>query len=946
MAHDVFISYSHHDKTAADAVCAKLEQHHVRCWIAPRDAVGGEEWGASIIHAINDCRVMVLVFSSNANRSPQIHREIERAVNKGVIIVPLRIEDVVPTESLEYFMSAVHWLDALTPPLEGHLDHLAETVKMLLERTEPRDAEPSAAPMYPAAAARRKSARTMWRMEIVLALAAAVVVAVGTGYLIRYRATSQKNEGVIISVTPRQSVAVLAFKNLGSADEDWLGNALPEMLNTELAAGSGLRIISGEDVAKATADLAVPRMPSYGKDTLSKLRGILESDYVVAGSYVAAGNQKSDQIRLDVRLQDAISGETVSSFAETGNIGTLPDLLKQTGDTFRAKLNVELPSQTQTAEAQAALTSDPEAARLYSDGLAKLRTLDALGARDPLERAVALEPNWAAPHAALASSWQLLGYDSKALDEAKKAVGLSSSLSEVDQRSTEARYRELNSEWGRAIDIYGDLWGVFKDDPDYALDLAKAQTAAGQGQDALDTLAKLENAPQMAGDPRIDLARAFAAESMSDVKLQQSSAAAAASKASSLGSRYLAAQAFWQDCSALFAMGQLPQAMVSCQKATDAAPFALEIEARTKTVEASIMVAQGQTADALEMRQQALATARQVGSNKDTIGALMNLANIQATQGQVADAQKNEREAIGIAHEIGDNQMLLGLENNAAADSQSAGDYKQAEGMYEQSLKTAQQIGDQAGISTALQNLGALSLRMGDLTLAEKDVRQGLSISQGAHLESVTAAGFANLGDIQMVKGDLADAGKDYQDELNLFTAIGDQDGVAGSRLSLAKLALEEGKDGDAESLAQQAVQEFQDDKIVDSEGDSQNTLAQALILQGNLQAAQGELDGATKIGVDDYAIKMSLAVTAARLKARDGMLNEARRDLEPQLAEAKQKNLVGLQFEIRLALAEIEPPGSKTKAALLTALDADAKSAGFSLVAADAERPHGPPPR
>jgi WD40 repeat protein len=139
MPHDVFISYSHHDKSAADAVCAKLEQHGIRCWIAPRDVEPGAEWAGSIIHAISKSKIMVLVFSKSANNSPQIRKEVERAVNKGVIVVPLRIEDVVPTESLEYFMSNVHWLDALTPPLEKHLDHLAGTVKIMLERMGIRD---------------------------------------------------------------------------------------------------------------------------------------------------------------------------------------------------------------------------------------------------------------------------------------------------------------------------------------------------------------------------------------------------------------------------------------------------------------------------------------------------------------------------------------------------------------------------------------------------------------------------------------------------------------------------------------------------------------------------------------------------------------------------------------------------------------------------------------
>jgi hypothetical protein len=142
MAHDVFISHSAKNKIAGDAVCAKLESEGIRCWIAPRDVTPGMEWGECIIDAIEQARIMVLVFSSHANDSPQIRREVERAVNHGVAILPLRIEEVVPTKALEYFIGSVHWLDALTPPLDAHLKNLAGTVKLLLGRMQPREEEP------------------------------------------------------------------------------------------------------------------------------------------------------------------------------------------------------------------------------------------------------------------------------------------------------------------------------------------------------------------------------------------------------------------------------------------------------------------------------------------------------------------------------------------------------------------------------------------------------------------------------------------------------------------------------------------------------------------------------------------------------------------------------------------------------------------------------------
>ncbi len=116
MAHDVFVSYSVKDKTTADAICAALEANGIRVWIAPRDVMPGSDWGESIIEAIEQSKVMILVFSANSNASPQIKREIERAVNKGVTVVPFRIDDILPSKTLEYFISTQHWLDAFTPP--------------------------------------------------------------------------------------------------------------------------------------------------------------------------------------------------------------------------------------------------------------------------------------------------------------------------------------------------------------------------------------------------------------------------------------------------------------------------------------------------------------------------------------------------------------------------------------------------------------------------------------------------------------------------------------------------------------------------------------------------------------------------------------------------------------------------------------------------------------
>ncbi len=142
MSNDVFISYSSKDKTTANAACETLEARGIRCWIAPRDVLPGEEYASALVRALRDSRIMVLIFSSSSDQSQQVLREVERAVSKGMTILPLRIEDIAPCAAMEFYISSRHWLDAFMPPLDHHLDHLTQTVQALLERPPADTAAP------------------------------------------------------------------------------------------------------------------------------------------------------------------------------------------------------------------------------------------------------------------------------------------------------------------------------------------------------------------------------------------------------------------------------------------------------------------------------------------------------------------------------------------------------------------------------------------------------------------------------------------------------------------------------------------------------------------------------------------------------------------------------------------------------------------------------------
>ena len=182
MAHEVFISYAHLDKHAADAACSWLERAGIRCWIAPRDVQPGSEWADSIVRAIGNATVFILVFSGEANSSRHVAREVELAIKSGQIVVPFRIEPVEPKGSLLYYIGDAHWLDAIDPPFERHLTTLAETLSALLGQAPAPMPEPEALAATPRSAHQPETtirSPPVGRRRRIAAVATVLVIAAG-----------------------------------------------------------------------------------------------------------------------------------------------------------------------------------------------------------------------------------------------------------------------------------------------------------------------------------------------------------------------------------------------------------------------------------------------------------------------------------------------------------------------------------------------------------------------------------------------------------------------------------------------------------------------------------------------------------------------------------------------------------------------------------------------
>src|SRR6266513_877879 len=152
MSRDVFISHSAQDKKVAETICSALEQGGIQCWMAPRDVRPGRSFPGEITRAIQQSKVMLLIFSRHSNSSEQVLREVQLAVDSRLPIIRLRIEDIPLSDDLRYYLSTPHWLDALSHPLSKHIPAVVAAIKELLGPTALASEEtPTVAPRLPEA---------------------------------------------------------------------------------------------------------------------------------------------------------------------------------------------------------------------------------------------------------------------------------------------------------------------------------------------------------------------------------------------------------------------------------------------------------------------------------------------------------------------------------------------------------------------------------------------------------------------------------------------------------------------------------------------------------------------------------------------------------------------------------------------------------------------------
>jgi tetratricopeptide (TPR) repeat protein len=586
-------------------------------------------------------------------------------------------------------------------------------------------------------------------------------------------------------------VAVLGFRNLGRPESAWLSTAISEMLRTELAAGEKVRTVPGESVARMKMELALAEADSLAADSLARIRSNLGADLVVLGSYLSLSGGR---VRLDLRLQETRQGEVLVTAAEEGTEGEVFALVSRAGARIRQALDMGAITESAASEVRASMPSSPEAARPYAEGLARLRVFDALGARDLLEAAVAAEPSHPLPHAALASAWSALGYDGKARDEGRRAFELSQKLPREDRLVVEASYRQLSGEWGTAIDIYRSLVIFFPDQLDYGLGLAAAQSEAGQGREALVTVEALRRLPAPASDdPRIDLAEAEAARTLTDFQRQLKAAQQAAAKARAQRQLLLLAQARLAEGRALVNLGRLDEARSACEEARGVFGAAGDVRgaALSENILAVARAHAGDMEGAKTMFEVALRSFEKIGDQRNIALQLGNVASTLDELGRPGEAKALYDRALRICRETGDRSGAARTLNSLGMSRLDAGDLEGARRRYEEALVLFRDLGEQRNVAVALNNIGEVLRKQGQAEAARSRYAESLEISRPIGDPGLVAE---TLAELAAVTADAGEAQARLEEARDLYHQAGETQAEAETLRALADVV---GKRGD-----------------------------------------------------------------------------------------------------------------------------------------------------
>jgi tetratricopeptide (TPR) repeat protein len=279
--------------------------------------------------------------------------------------------------------------------------------------------------------------------------------------------------------------------------------------------------------------------------------------------------------------------------------------------------------------------------------------------------------------------------------------------------------------------------------------------------------------------------------------------------------------------------------------------------------------------EAIRRGEQALASTRRIGNEKNSLFHSENMARVRVHRGEYKEARRIFEQALAYYKKIGDEYQASITSVNLGALAYSESDYGEARRLYEESLELKKKVGDQGSIANILHNLGALAYAQGDYAQARQLYEESLEIDKKVGNRSSIPNTLCSLGELAYAQGDYGEALRLYEESLKTNKILGDQQGIAFSLHQMGILALDEGKLGEAEGYLEQSLGIFR------GLGDKPH-IAECLESIGILRVAQGRYSEAEALFDESSKLVEALSIPrmVGSLKYSRGLLAEKRGDV------------------------------------------------------------------
>ena len=773
--------------------------------------------------------------------------------------------------------------------------------------------------------------------------ATAAVLFLGAASYGTYRVLRERGFDFTGAPVEKPFVALVRLENsLKKPEKNWIGTSLEETLRRQLVPGNKLQVISGEDVARMRNESVLPEGNLFDNATLDKIRTNLGADQVIAGGYESLGDQSGGQVRVTLNVQDAVHHTALPAIQATGKEDDLFGLSDQLGHSLRVVLKAGDITTADVNEIRSTVLANSLANRSYAEGLDMLRSFDPLGATRSLQDAVKADPQAPLPHAALSEAWSVLGYDKKALAEAKAAQSLSSDLRQADKLAIDCRAMQLErSNWQNAIRACKAVWDLsFGLRP--GLQLADVQFEAEKWRDALGTLDSVRknlNAPEK-DDPQIDLKEAINRAALTEFPQQQEAAKRATDKAKQRGAKLLEAAGHLWSCIAFQNLNKFEEAQAACQ---DADSLYLGVgdnigQARTATQLAHILSNLDHHKESEDKYREALKLATKVGSMRDRCDALLNYGDSLSERKEFVRAIEKYQQSIAVAEQSDNALCKARATENLGLIAKAQHQYKDAQKDFQKAASAYRQLNVSADAARVLSNLGSLYWMQGQLAEAKPLLEEAARRRAELGLKDAEAFSDSTLGDLLLAQDHPEEAAQQYN---RAFTNRNDLKELADaneSKIRYAAALVEQGKAQEAAATAKEMAAWYSsgENKDPDYEMFARDVLIRALLAQGKKNETVEEANHINTLlpKAEEENLKISAQITLARVAAATGQPDEAVSSLQKVIEETSQKGLLQLRLEAQLALASVNASRSDPDAAAqLRDLGKVSRSRGYFLI-------------